>query len=137
MHPFLKATPSTMATGFDLTHYTEVSGFLDKSGQRKECAIIHDTRIFCDSESARDSVLAKLAKIAEFAEKEEEGTFSFFVLKSLDGDDRMRYASWEAFETHQDSKQLVELWLSSKEEIKSLEGRTYVPNMKGWLSRLS
>ena len=139
MAPFLKATPSCMSTGFDLTHFTEASGFLDKSGNLKECAIIYDTRILCASASACDSVLKKLAAVAKHAEKEEQGTYTFLVLKSLDNENSIRiferYESWEALEIHQNSKDLIDLLLGSKEEIKSLEGRPYVPNLKGWLHR--
>jgi len=138
MAPFLKATPSTMATGFDLTHYTEVCGFLDKSGHAAECAVIHDTKILCASLEARNTVLKRLALIANEATKE-EGTFSFWVLKNLDHDDQVRiferYESWEALEVHQKAPSLVNLWLVSKGEVKSLEQRAYAPNLKGWLNR--
>jgi quinol monooxygenase YgiN len=136
---FLKASPASMATSFDLTNYEEVSGSLDKSGCKKECAVIHDTRILCSSSSARDAILSMLAAIADQAEKEEEGTYSFWVLKSLDHDDQVRiferYASWDALTAYQNSQALVRLWLDSKEDIKSLEGRPYVSNQKGWLNR--
>ena len=139
MAPFLKATPPCMSTGFDLTHFTEAAGFLDKSGTAKECAIIHDTKIVCASGTARDAVLTKLAAVAAHAEREEPGTYTFLVLKSLDNDDHVRiferYASWEALETHQRGGGWVSLLLGAKEEIKSLEGRPYVPNLKGWLHR--
>lgn len=139
MAPFLKNTPDTMATGFDLTHYVDVSGFLDKTGKSTECTVIHDTKILCASSAARDIVLAKLAKIAEHAEKEEQGTYTFYVLKSLDHDNQIRilerYASWDAFHTHQNYPGLAKLWLGSKEEVKSLEQRAYAPNHKGWLHR--
>lgn len=139
MSEFLQATQSTMATGSDLTHYTEVSGFLDKSGQSLECVVIYDTIILCSSSSARKTILAKPAKIADDAEKKGKGTYFFWVLKSLDHDDQVRilerYESWEALETHQNSHDLVKLYLDSAEDIKSLQGRLYVPNHKGWLNR--
>jgi quinol monooxygenase YgiN len=139
MAPFLKAVPAAAATGFDLTHYTDVSGFLDKSGHAAECAVLYDTKIACSSSSARDAVLGKLASIAEHAEKEEKGTYSFWVLKSLDNDDQVRiferYESWTALEEHEKNPALAKFWSGSKEEIKSREGRAYVPNHKGWLNR--
>lgn len=128
-----------MAIGFDLTHYTEVSGFLDKSKSAAECEVIHDTRIVCSSELARDKVLSRLESIAEYAEREEKGTYTFWVLKSLDNDDQLRiferYESWEALELHQNAPDLIKFWLDSKEEVKSMEGRAYAPNLKGWLNR--
>lgn len=139
MEKFLAAVPGTMSIGLDLTHYTETSGFLDKSGNCKECGVMYDTRIECQSPQARDAVLAKLAVNAQHAEKNEEGTYTFFVLKSLDNETQVRiferYASWEAMEAHQKDAKMVNFWLSSKGEIKSLEGRAYVPNGKGWLHR--
>jgi len=128
-----------MSTGFDLSHFTETSGFLDKPGNSKECAVIYDTKIQCASASARDSVLDKLAAVAKHAEEAEDGTYTFLVLKSLDNDDNIRiferYATWEALNFHQSGIELVNLLVGSKEEIKSLEGRPYVPNLKGWLHR--
>lgn len=139
MGPFLKAVPPIMSTGLDLTHYTDVSGFLDKTGKSTECTVIHDTKILCASSSARDVVLNKLAAIAEHAEKEEKGTYTFYVLKCLDHNNQIRiferYASWDALDIHQKNPALTKLWLGSKEEIRSLEGRTYSPNNKGWLHR--
>lgn len=137
MGQFLASVPSTMSTGLDLTHYTEVAGFLDKSAHCRECAIIYDTRIECQSPQDRDAVLTKLAAVAQHAEQNEDGTYTFLVLKSLDNGEHVRvferYASWEAMEAHQKGDKLVSFWLGSKGEIKSMEGRTYVPNHKGWL----
>lgn len=138
MKQFIPATSPIMTTGFDLTHYEDVSGFLDKSGDKKECGVIHDTRILCSSSSARDTILKKLGGIAGNAEKE-KGTYTLWVLKSLDHDDQVRiferYEDWAAMEAHQSSPALIKLLLDSKEEIKSVEGRAYLPNGKGWLHR--
>jgi quinol monooxygenase YgiN len=139
MEPFLKATPPTMAIGFDLTHYTEVSGFLDKSGRAAECAVIYDTKIVCASAFARDTILSRLESIAEHAEGEESGTYTFWVLRSLENEEEVRiferYESWEALELHQKAPGLINFWLDSKEEVRSMEGRAYAPNLKGWLNR--
>ena len=137
MAPFLKATPSTMAIGFDLTHYREASGFLDKTKKAVECEVIYDTKILCSSKEARGTILSRLASIANHAENEEIGTYSYWVLESLDHDDQVRiferYESWDALEAHQKAPSLVSFWLESKDEIKSMEGRAYAPNLKGWL----
>jgi quinol monooxygenase YgiN len=139
MAPFLQATPATMAIGFDLTHYTEVLGFLDKSKSAAECAVIYDTKIICSSALARDTLLSRLEPIAEHAESEEKGTYTFWVLKSLDEEDQLRiferYESWDALQLHQKAPALAKLWLDSKDEVKSMEGRAYAPNLKGWLNR--
>lgn len=137
MGKFLASVPSSMSTGLALTHYTEVAGFLDKSENCRECAVIYDTRIECYGPQAREVVLAKLAAIAKHAETEEEGTYTFSVLRSLDNHTQVRiferYASWEAMEAHQRSDKMVSFWLGSKGDISNMEGRPYVPNHKGWL----
>ncbi|KAH8655078.1 hypothetical protein BGZ60DRAFT_532700 [Tricladium varicosporioides] len=138
MKNFLPAIPPTMTTGLDLTHYSDVSGFLDKSGKLDECGIIYDTRILCHSATSRDYVLRKLEEVSKHAEQE-KGTFTFWVLKSLDHEDQVRiferYENFEAMQTHQGSACMVDFWMCTKDEIKSMEGRTYVPNFKGWLHR--
>ncbi|OBT97427.1 hypothetical protein VE01_04340 [Pseudogymnoascus verrucosus] len=137
MGEFLVTVPDSMSTGLDLTHYTETSGFLDKSTNCRECKIIYDTQIVCNSAQDRDTILAKLAAVAKHAEEKEEDTYTFLVQKSLDNETHVRiferYASWAAMESHQKSSVLVNFWLGSKGEIKSMEGRPYVPNNKGWL----
>jgi quinol monooxygenase YgiN len=137
MQDFLAAVPSTMSTGLDLSHYTETAGFLDKSGNCQECEAIYDTRVECYTLEDRNTALAKLAVIAEHIAEYEDGTCTFLVLKSLDSDTHLRifgrYSSWDAMLAHQKGDKLVDLWLGSKTGIKSMEGRAYVPNGKGWL----
>lgn len=137
MQEFLATVPSTMSTGLDLTHYTETAGFLDKPGNCQECEIIYDNRIECHTQGVRSSILDKLAVIAEHIKEHEDGTSTFLVLKSLDSDTQMRiferHASWDAMLAHQKGDKMVDLWLGSKAGIKSMEGRAYVPNGKGWL----
>ncbi|KAF4634269.1 hypothetical protein G7Y89_g3852 [Cudoniella acicularis] len=137
MKKFLPVIPSTMTTGLDLTHYTDVSGFLDKSGKLDECGIIFDTKILCHSAAAREYVLKKLQVVSKHAGGEEKGTYTFWVLKSLDHDDEVRiferYESFEAMQAHQRSSIIVDFWMEAKDEIKSMDGRTYVPNHKATL----
>jgi len=72
-------------------------------------------------------------------EREEKGTYTYLVLRSLDTEDGVRvferYASKEAMEEHWKGKVLLEFFMGSKEIIKSMEGRSYVPNGYGWLHR--
>ncbi|KAI9878050.1 MAG: hypothetical protein M1830_002065 [Pleopsidium flavum] len=137
MDTFLSKIPATMTTGLDLTHYEDVGGYLDKA-EMKECGIIYDTRI-TSAQGKRDEVLASLTGLAKWVEGNEEGTYTYLVLKSLDGEDGIRvferYASKGALEAHQSGKELLELLMTSKENIKSMEGRGYVPNGHGWLHR--
>ncbi|KAI9371741.1 hypothetical protein BJX61DRAFT_534527 [Aspergillus egyptiacus] len=137
MQQFLAAVPSSMSTGLDLTHYTETSGFLDKSGTCAECEVMYDTRIECHTQQGRNSVIRKLAAVAEHAVANDDGTSTFLVLQSLDSGTHLRiferFASWKALLEHQRGEKLVNVWLSSKGEIKSMEGKAYVPNGKGWL----
>jgi len=139
MGKFLSEVPDTMTTGLDLTHYEDTSGFLDRSGTCIEGEIFYDTRILCHNSQARESVVEKLSSISKYVEEEEKSTYTFWVLKSLDKDDEIRiferYQSWGSMETHQKSQKLLDFWFGTKKEIKSMEGRTFVPNGKGWLHR--
>jgi quinol monooxygenase YgiN len=98
----------------------------------------YDTRITCAA-GARDAVLAKLADVAKHVEREEPGTYTFVVLRSLDTEDGVRvferYESRASMEEHWKGKALLEFFMGSKEQIKSMEGRSYVPNGYGWLHR--
>lgn len=138
MDTFLAKIPPTMTTSLDLTHYEDVAGFLDKPGDMTECALFYDTRITCAPEK-REAVLAGLKTVAGQVEREEKGTYTYLVLRSLDTEDGVRvferYASKEAMEEHWKGKALLEFFMGSKEIIKSMEGRSYVPNGYGWLHR--
>ncbi|TKA81100.1 hypothetical protein B0A49_00395 [Cryomyces minteri] len=138
MDKFLATIPTLMTTGLDLTHYENTSGFLDKPGDRKECGIIYDTRITA-KEGKRDEVLGSLAKLAQWAEKNEDDTYTFLVLKSLDNDTQVRvferYATRKALEAHQSAKEVLDFFMGSKDIIASVEGRGYTPNGAGWLHR--
>jgi quinol monooxygenase YgiN len=142
MKPFLAATPGTMSTGFDLSHYAPTSGFLARKPtllNGDTCAIIYDTNITCASQEAASVVVGRLNKLAKYVESEEKGTESWLVLQSLDESAQVRiferYASWKALESHLASAKWKQLLLGSKEEIRGLQGRPYVPNRKGWLTR--
>lgn len=64
----LAATPAFSTIGLGLSHYRCVGGYLDLSGNRRECGIMQDTRIVCASPSARAKTLASLQKPAEGVE---------------------------------------------------------------------
>lgn len=137
MDVFLKKIPPTMTTGLDITHFEDVAGYLDKADM-KECGIFYDTRIKA-ADGKREEVLARLGKLAKWVEENEKETFTYLVLKSLDDEDGVhvfeRYASRKALEAHQSGKEYIELLMGSKEIIKSMEGRGYIPNGHGWLHR--
>jgi quinol monooxygenase YgiN len=84
-------------------------------------------------------VLAKLGTVAKEVEASEPNTYTFLVLRSLDTEDGVRvferYASRAAMEQHWKGKALLDFFMGSKEQIKSMEGRSYVPNGYGWLHR--
>lgn len=137
MGEFLPAIAPTMATGLDLTHYEDVAGYLDKA-DKVECGIFYDTRIKCET-GKREEVLSKLKILAQVIEKEEKDTYTFLVLKSLDGEGGVRiferYASKAALQEHWKGKALLNFFKGSKEIISSMEGRGYIPNGHGWLHR--
>ncbi|KAL5318148.1 hypothetical protein ACEPPN_013207 [Leptodophora sp. 'Broadleaf-Isolate-01'] len=132
-----------MSTSVDVSYNSAIAGFLDLPGDRRECGIMQDTRIICSSPSARASVLFKLkalATVIEAAEKMEScGVFTYMVFESLDDETGVRifgrFADRESMETFLRRKEVVGFWLGSKEEVKSMECRGYVPNGKGWLHR--
>jgi len=143
MQEFLKKIPPTMTTGLDLMHYSCIGGYIDKPADQHECEIMQDTRISCISATARVAVsfkLAKLAKSIEAAEgKESNGVYTWMAFSSLDDDTSMRifarFKSRDAMEMHIRRKYMAEFWSESKEEIKQMEWRCYLPNGKGWLHR--
>lgn len=139
MGKFLKATPPTMITGLDLTHYEDVAGsFLDKPGDRRECAVIYDSKIRCHNER-REAVLEKLSELAKAVESQLEDTWTFMVLKSLDNDTDIRifqrYGTWKGLEEQERFGPRLDTFFGSKHDIASMESRAFVPNGKGWLHR--
>lgn len=139
MKEFLEKTPLTMTTGFDITHYEEVAGsFLDKPGDRRECAIMYDSRIKCKP-GKRDVVLDKFSALARTIESDLEDIWTFMVLKSLDNDTELRifqrYASWKGLDEQESFEPRLSTLIEIKEEITSMEGRAFVPCGDGWLHR--
>jgi hypothetical protein len=139
MKEFLPAIPDTMTTGLDLRHYEDVGGFLDRFNDRRECEIMTDVRINCKAE-ARNNVLSKLNTLAEKIKSDGSGdVYTFFVLKGLDDDQGVRifqrFRTWDGSSSLARDQAVLEFWMSSKEEILSMESQTYFPNGKGWLHR--
>jgi len=143
MGEFLKKIPSTMTTGLDLMHYSCIGGYIDQPGDMKNCVIMRDTRISCISTKARVVVLSKLAQLAQQIEnaeaKEGRGVYTWMAFSSLDNDTSVRifarFGSREAMERHVRRKDVAKFWSESKEDIKQMEWRCYLPNGKGWLHR--
>ena len=106
--------------------------------EMKECGLFYDTRITC-TPGKREQVLAGLKKVALHVEGHEPGTYTFLVLRSLDTEDGVRvferYESREVMEEHWKGEVLLQFLMASKENVKSMEGRAYVPNGLGWLHR--
>jgi len=143
MARFLSAIPPTMTTGLDLNNYTRVGGYLDKPGDKRECGIMQDIKIMCSSPSARSTLLDKLAELAKTVEttedKEDAGVWTWMAFACLDDEVGARifarFRSREDMERHIRRKEVVDFWLGSKEEVRSMGSRGYLPNGKGWLHR--
>ena len=143
MGPFLEKIPATMTTGLDLSHYEDVGGFLHRDGddgvEEKQRGVWWDTKIWCKDGAAREEVVKRLTSVADQVQKDEDSTWSYLVLKCLDDDVGLRiferYRDQEALERHWKGQGLLEFWKGSKELVRSLEGRGYVPNGWGWLHR--
>ena len=136
---FLNKIPDTMTTGLDLMHYSCVAGYIDQPGDKKECKMMQDTRISCISASARDAVLSKLKQLAQLIEAQSSGIYTWMAFSSLDDNVGVRifarFETREALERYSRGKDVAEFWSDSKEDIKQMEWRCYVPNNKGWLHR--
>jgi len=144
MAGFLKKIPPTMTTGLDLMHYGCVAGYLDKPGNQQECEIMQDTRITAISPDARKSLSSRLAQLAKSVEADGEGVFTWMAFSSHDDDVSLRiyarFATRAAMEKYQNRKDVLEFWAASKDDIKQMEWRCYLPNStatkkKGWLHR--
>jgi quinol monooxygenase YgiN len=138
MGEFLPKIFATMTTGLDLTHFEDIAGYEDKTSNMKECGIFYITRITAKP-GKRGRLLEKLATLAKWVEENEDDTYTFLILKSLDNDDQIRiwerYATRKALEAHMSGKEVLDFFISSKEAIGSVEGRGYIPNGAGWLHR--
>lgn len=143
MNNFLPTAMRDMSTGLDLVHFQPVAGFLDRSGKRTECAVIHDVQILCHNGEARAKMVEELRKLCAQVEgmqgdKGQDGeVLSFVGLISLDDEIRARifarYKSREAWEAWQRSPLVRGFWEDVKPQVASMQARPYAPNGKGWL----
>lgn len=138
---FLPVASSTMTTGLDLTHFGAVGGFLDKSGKKTECGLIHDVQIHCADAAARETLLEALKGLCDAVEKRQEDgqgeVLTFLGLKSLDNETCARifarYKSREVWEEWLRGKEIDSFWEAVKPCVASMEAKGYAPNGKGWL----
>ncbi|KFH45126.1 hypothetical protein ACRE_040800 [Hapsidospora chrysogenum ATCC 11550] len=140
---FLPNAGPAMSTGLDLTHYGAVGGFLDRSGKKTECGVMHDVQIQCRDKAARDELLGALTLLSSLVDdaqgpKGEDGeVLTFLGLKSLDNDTQARiyarYTSRETWEKFIRGTLMNKFWESVKPSVASMSARAYVPNGKGWL----
>jgi len=142
MSTFLSKIPPTMPTGLDLMHYSKIAGSIDVPGDKRECAVMTDTRISCISATARDAVISKLRDLSSSLEKGndgKEGIYTWMAFSNLDDDKSLRifarFESRDAMETYQRRKDVAGFWSESKEDVGTMETQRYVPNGKGWLHR--
>jgi quinol monooxygenase YgiN len=143
MATFLEAIPEHTTTDLDLNHYRAIGGFIDRDGNKKECAIMLDQRIGCKSAEQRETVVKNLQNLADEVRATEKakqnGVLTFLGFASLDDDKAARIYS--RFESRADMEKFLRrsdvgsFWQKSKGDIASMESKAYVPNGKGWLHR--
>lgn len=143
MGKFLPSAVPDMSTGLDLMHYKPVAGFLDRSGKKTECGIIHDVQIRCHDKESRAKMLEELSRVCSQVEEKqgEKGTdsevLSFIGLESLDDETGARifarYKSRDVWEAWQRNPIVKGLFEAVKSQVASMQSRPYVPNGKGWL----
>ncbi|KAK5713093.1 hypothetical protein LTR15_011455 [Elasticomyces elasticus] len=139
MGKFLSIVPGHTTTDLDLSHYEAVAGFLDREGDQQECAIMLDIRIACKCAAARAEVVKNMQGLTSAVKGAELGLLTFMAFSSLDNDINarlfVRLESTEALERFVRGQDMLVFWRQCREDIASMESRSYVPNGKGWLHR--
>ncbi|KAK3638167.1 hypothetical protein LTR56_013196 [Elasticomyces elasticus] len=139
MAEFLSIVPAHTTTDLDLSHYEAVAGFLDREGDKQECAIMLDVRIVCKSAVARANVVKHMQRLTSAAQNPPSQLLTFMAFSSLDNDTNTRlfgrFESREALERFVRGRHMLAFWRQCREDITSMESRSYVPNGKGWLHR--
>lgn len=135
---FLPTAVPTMTTGLDLTHYAAVGGFLDKSGSKVECGLIHDVQIKCVDGAARAKLVEVLRQsCAAVEERCGDEVLTFLGLESLDNETGVRiyarYKSREVWEEWLRGEVIQGFWEGVKPWVASMDAKGYAPNGKGWL----
>ncbi|OAL56664.1 hypothetical protein IQ07DRAFT_14262 [Pyrenochaeta sp. DS3sAY3a] len=139
MSTFLTLIPPTSTTGLDLNHYALTAGFLDASHTQAPAAIMQDIRITCVSASARAALLTSLNALVDSVTPGEDGTLTYMAFESLD--DGLGARIFGRWRSREDMEGFVRregvnaFWMGSKEGVRAMEQRLYVPNGKGWLHR--
>lgn len=139
MQNFLAAIPSASTTGLDLNHYRLIAGLLDApDGSREEAGVMQDMKITCVSSEAQKALLTGLKKLVDGVDAG-SGTLTYMGFASLDDEVGARiFGRWR---TREDFEKFIrraivnQFWMGSKEYVKAMEQRLYVPNGKGWLHR--
>jgi len=143
MKTFLGKVLPIMTTGLDLMHYQAFAGYLDKPGDKRECGVMQDVRIVCTSAEGRNAVVARLQTLAKTIEerevKEKTGVYTWLACSSIDDDKSLRlyarYRDRKAMEKSIRTREVLDFWAASKDDIAQMESRAYLPNGKGWLHR--
>ncbi|KAK5723078.1 hypothetical protein LTR17_014040 [Elasticomyces elasticus] len=139
MAEFLSIVPAHTTTDLDLNHYEAVGGFLDREGDKQECAIMLDIRIACKTAAAQSVVVKNMQGLISAVIGAELGPLTFMAFSSLDNDTNTRlfgrFESREALERFVRGRHMLAFWRQCREDIASMESRSYVPNGKGWLHR--
>ena len=140
---FLPSAVPAMSTGLDLTHFRAVGGFLDRSGRKTECGVMHDVQIRCVDGAARSELLGALRMLCKLVEEKQGGAgedgevLSFVGMESLDNETGARifarYRSREVWEEWSRGTLIKTFWEAVKSNVASMEARPYAPNGKGWL----
>lgn len=140
MQAFLGLIPAASTTGLDLNHYRAVAGFLDASDTMEAAGVMQDVKITCISASAREALLKNLENLVNGVERTGEGgvltSMGFACLDDALGARIFgRWRKREDLERYIRRDEVNGFWMASKEYIKGMEQRLYVPNGKGWLHR--
>lgn len=142
MQQFLKGALPVMSTGFDLSHYTAIGGFLDAPGDARQCGVMYDTKIVAKTPEARAVLRDRLATLAKKMEAETDKgqVLTWMAFESLDNDRDLRvygrFRDRAAMAGVNEREDVVGFWKESRDgEIERIEQRGYVPNGKGWLHR--
>jgi quinol monooxygenase YgiN len=143
LNGFLPAAMPIMTTGLDLTHFGAVGGYLDISGDRTECGIIHDVQIRCGGAAQRAELVGALKLLCKMVEQGEQGKrkeadiLTFLGLVSEDDEVTARiyarYKSRDIWEGKLRGDLYKTFWEAVKPCVASMEAKGYAPNGKGWL----
>lgn len=140
---FLLNAGPAMSTGLDLTHFSAVGGFLDRSGKKTECGVMQDIQIRCNDAASRNELLGALKLLCSLVDEKqgapgEDGeVLTFLGLQSLDNDTGARifarYKTRDIWEQWLRGTLFRTFWEAVKPNVASMEARPYEPNGKGWL----